>query len=213
MRKHYDKIMAILVIGSIWGAMEIFGYRLLTSLNASHKSPYLFAIAILIMIAAKRIAPFVGSTFPMALIAGFYKVLTFSLPACGSNAVMALLLDSAAFEIVYTLTRTQLETSFWRRTLAAPLIAIIAYLSFGVYAQYINPEATALSPSFQGLITYMKTSAVYAAILSLATIHFGFSLGDLAYRSLNATSSRTIVGLSRAIGLVLALGAWAARFI
>lgn len=213
MQKYYDKIMAIIVIGSIWGALEIFGYRLLTLLDAPHKSPYLFAIAIIVMMAAKRIVPFAGSTFIMAVIAAFYKVLSVSMPACGSNAVMALLIDSAAFEIVYWAARQKIEYNLWYRFLAAPIVTLLAYAGFAYYAQYINPEATALSPSFQGIVNYMKNSAIYAAILSLAAIHLGYNFGKALSAALSPTASKALLGFSKILGVVLAAGAWAARFI
>jgi len=59
----------------------------------------------------------------------------------------------------------------------------------------------------------MKNSAIFAGILSLAAINLGHHLGKTLSAALSPSASKTIIGFSKAMGLILALGAWAARLI
>ncbi len=211
MNRSYDRILVVLFLGSVWGAFEVFGYRGLTLLAVPHKSPFLFAFAIMTMVAAKRIAPFSGSALIMAVIAGFYKVLTLSLPACGSNAVMALLLDAAAFEVVYAVLKNYFDSGFLKGAALAILITFIAYSAFGVYAIYINPEGTAASRTFNGVLNYLFSSGSLAAILTIFTFNLGLVLGKSLWAVFSLPPNHRGAALSRALATVLMIGLWMMR--
>jgi hypothetical protein len=213
MNKYYDRIMVVLFLGSIWGAFEIFGFHWLAFLNVPHKSPFLFAFALMTMVAAKRIAPFPGSALVMAVIAGFYKVLTLSLPACGSNAVIAVLMDAAAFEVVYALAKDSLDASFLKRASMAVLITFLAYSAFALYAVYVNPEGTAASRTFQSVTSYLWSSGTLAALLAIFTFNLGLALGNSIWTLLTLPDYRKLADISRGIAAVMILGVWALRLI
>ena len=71
--KTLDKITAVLVMGSIWGAFEIFGAIGLTELGVPHRSPFLFAFALATLLAAKRMGGFPGSALVMAALASVVR--------------------------------------------------------------------------------------------------------------------------------------------
>jgi hypothetical protein len=211
MNKYRDQIMAVLFLGSVWGAFEIFGFRWLTWLGVPHRSPFLFAFAILTMVAAKRVAPFPGSALIMAVIAGFYKVLTLSLPACGSNAVMALLLDAAAFESVHALMKNNLEAGLLKRALMAVMITFLAYSAFAIYAAYVNPEGTAASRSFDGVLSYLRSSGILAAVLTIFTFNLGLAFGNSIRTILTLPVYRKLAGVSKVTAGVVIIWVWASR--
>lgn len=213
MTRSHDRILVVLFLGSVWGAFEVFGYRWLTLLAVPHKSPFLFAFAIMTLVAAKRIAPFSGSALIMAVIAGFYKVLTLSLPACGSNAVMALILDAAAFEVVYAVLRNYFDSGFLKRTTLAILITFIAYSAFAIYATYINPEGTAVSRTFTGVLSYLRSSGILAALLTIFTFNLGLAMGNLIWTRLTLPEYHKRAGMSRIIAAGLTAGVWVIRLI
>jgi hypothetical protein len=213
MNKHFDKILAVLVIGSIWGALEIYGVRIMQAMAIPHRSPFLFAGALLLMMASKRLPNFLGSAVIIALIAGLYKTFTFNLPACGSNAFVAIIIDGAVFEIGYQMAKTSIEASLWKRSAAGPTFAISAFLLFGLYATYISPENAASGGNFNGLFNLLKSNGILAAILSIITINIGLSLGNsLRNMSANQLSPKT-TNISRAVGILTFVAAWTARVV
>ena len=221
MSKNYDKIMLVIVMGSIWGAFEIFGAEFMKIVGVPHRSPFLFAFAILIMYAAKRMADIRGSAVAMAAVAGLYKVLSFSLPACGSTAVMAVMIDGIVFETAYLLFKRRLESGTLARILAAPVLAYSSYLLFAVYAGYINPESPASggpqgrfgSGNFRGIADYLSNSALLASLLSIATINLGPVLGNVIRAGMTPQRLIPKTAAIKFFGLFILIGVWVARII
>ena len=213
MSKNYDKIMLVIVMGSIWGAFEIFGAEFMKIVGVPHRSPFLFAFAILIMYAAKRMADIRGSAVAMAAVAGIYKVLSFSLPACGSTAVMAVMIDGIVFETAYLLFKRRLESGTLARILAAPVLAYSSYLLFAVYAGYINPESPASGGNFKGIADYLSNSALLASLLSIATINLGPVLGNVIRAGMTPQRLIPKTAAIKFFGLFILIGVWVARII
>jgi hypothetical protein len=199
------------VLGSIWGVMEIYGVEVLNAMAVPHKSPFLFAFAVLIMYAAKRISDFPGSSVAIALIAAVYKTMSFSLPACGSNVFVAIIIDGVFFEVYYQVAKTFLAASTLKRTASGLILPFGAFILFGLYATYINPENAANGGNFHGLIKYISSSGIYAAFFTALTINIGFVLGNAIGRILNPEYSPKVVNISKAVGLVYLFAAWAVR--
>jgi hypothetical protein len=213
MKKHYDKIMTVMVLGSIWGVFEIYGVRVLQAMAVPHKSPFLFAFAILIMIASKKLSSFPGSAVVMALIAALYKTFSFSLPACGSNAFVAIMIDGAVFEIGYLVTKISLETSLWRRSALGSVFALSAFLLFGLFATYISPENAVSGGNFTSLLKYLKSSGIYAAVLAIFAINIGMALGNFMRKLSSVDYSPKAATFSKIAGLVSLVAAWSARIV
>ncbi len=211
MKKHIGKIMTVLVLGSIWGAMEIFGVEFLKAMAVPYKSPFLLAFALAVMMAGKRLSDFAGSAILMAIIAAFYKTMSFSLPACGSNVFAAVIIDGAVFEAVYQLSKSRIESSLWQRSLAGAAMAFGALFFFGLYAAFINPESAAASGNITGAFDYLRTRGIFAVAMSLAAINIGFYLGNATKAGITS-GSLSKANLFKASGMVFIVIAWAARF-
>ncbi|OGC91604.1 MAG: hypothetical protein A2W25_10670 [candidate division Zixibacteria bacterium RBG_16_53_22] len=208
--KTLDKITAVLVMGSIWGAFEIFGAIGLTELGVPHRSPFLFAFALATLLAAKRMGGFPGSALVMAALASVYKTLSLDLHACGAVSVMAVLIDGAVFEITYGLTRTSIESSALRRSLLAPAITVGAYVLFAYYATYAGGEAINGISGFRGIAAFIATSAPWAALLSIPAINAGFYAGE-ALNRLRPAGPGLSGRYAQALGILIVAAAWIAR--
>jgi len=209
--KTFDKITTVLVMGSIWGAFEIFGAIGLTRLGVPHRSPFLFAFALATLLAAKRMGGFLGSALVMAALASVYKTLSLDLHACGAVSVMAVLIDGAVFEITYGIARTSIESSPLRRSLLGPAITVAAYVPFAFYATYAGGEAINGIAGFRGITAFLTTSAPWAALLSIPAINAGFYAGE-ALKGLRPAGAGLSGRYAQAFGILIVAAAWIARF-
>lgn len=210
--KTFEKIAITLILGSIWGAFEIFGAIGLRKLGVPHLSPFLFSFALIALLAAKRMGGFPGSAIVMGIIAGLYKTLSLDLHACGAVSVMAVLIDGAVFEAYYGLTRNAIETSPLRRSLLATLIAFSAYIPFAFYSAYVGGEALYGLAGLKGIGAFLMTSASWAAVLSIFAINIGYYAGESIKR---VKIERTGIQFRyvQVLGIVVMAAAWIARIV
>lgn len=208
--KKIDKIAITLIIGSIWGAFEIFGAIGLRKLGVPHLSPFLFSFAIIAILAAKRMGGFPGSAIIMGILAAFYKTLSLDLHACGAVSVMAVLIDASIFELYYALTSSSIEASPLRRSLIAPVMAISSYIPFAFYSAYVGGEALYGMAGLKGILAFLRTSGSWAAVLSVFAINIGYYAGE-AMRRAGLEQKRFPMRYVQALGIVLVAAAWIAR--
>jgi hypothetical protein len=209
--KTFDKITTVLLMGSIWGAFEIFGALGLRELGVPHRSPFLFSFALIALMAAKRMGGFSGSALVMAAIAGVYKTLSLDLHACGAVSVMAVFIDGAVFEASYWLAHGSIESSAMRRSLIAPVITVAAYVPFAFYSTYVGGEAINGIAGLRGIAAFMATSAPLAAILSIPAINIGFYSGE-ALKRLKPVGAGFSNQYAKILGILVIAVAWIARF-
>ena len=208
--KTYEKIAITVIAASIWGAFEIFGAMGLRRLGLPHISPFLFAFALMAMLAAKRLGSFPGSAVMMGVIAAVYKTLSLDLHACGAVSVVAVIFDAAVFEATYAAFGKAIETSPLKRTILAPIIAICAYIPFGFYSAYIGGEKLYGIAGLNGIWAYLKQSGLWAAVLAVFAIHIGYYLGEALSRQ-RGVHARPSFGFPQALGIVVVATAWIAR--
>lgn len=172
----YEKILIVLVMGSIWGALELFGGDLFRTLGIPNKSAYLFGLGLIILYASKRIGGFAGSAVIMALIAGLFKTASSSFYSCQFAAVM---INGAIFDIYYEIFKDRLDTGSIYRTIAAPIITYVSYAAFAFGVTYILKEANWAERGINGIIDYLTVDAVIATAVSIVTINLGYYLGNI----------------------------------
>ena len=94
----YEKILVVLLFGSLWGALELFGRDLFRAIGMPQKSALLFGLGIIILYASKRLVHFPGSVVVMALIAGLFKTASSNFFPCQFAAVM---INGIVFDTAY----------------------------------------------------------------------------------------------------------------
>lgn len=169
-----EKTILVILFGSIWGAVELFGGDILRAWGIPNRSSILFAIALLIIYASKSLANFTGSTILMALIAGAFKTASDNFYGC---QVAAITIDATIFEIFYYALKTKLDRSFVARLISAPIITYLAYTIFAFFATYILRQENWVERGLPGIGDYLVTGALFAAIYSLIAIQIGYYIG------------------------------------
>jgi hypothetical protein len=172
----FEKILIVLLMGSLWGALELFGGDSLRAMGVHNKSAYLFGFGIIILYASKRMVDFTGSVVIMALIAGLFKTASTHFYPCQFAAVM---INGVVFDASYRMFKGQLDSSPLYRIVAAPIIAFVSYTVFAFSATYAIGGPEWHGEGLPGIVSYLTTSGLLAAVFSIVTINLGYYLGNV----------------------------------
>jgi hypothetical protein len=203
----FEKILIVLVMGSIWGALELFGGDGLRALGVPNKSAYLFALGLIIVYASKRMVGFTGSVAIMALIAGLFKTASVHFYPCQFAAVMII---GVVFDISYKLFKNQLDSSPIYRSIAAPIMAFVAYTVFAFAATYVIGGPEWHGEGLSGIVSYLGSSGLKAALFSIVTINLGYYLGNILQTAIAEKKLGLPLAIFRATSLVVVVGIWIA---
>ena len=170
-----EKLLIIVLMGSLWGALELFGIDLLRAMHVPSKAAFLFGLGLIVIYASKRVVDFKGSVVIMALIAGLFKTVSDNFFACQFAAVM---INGIVFDLTYSYLKGYLDNSTLYRLVAAPVIAYVSYTVFAFAVVYLMREPHWVDRGIPGIIDYLTTDALVAALFSTVTISAGFYLGN-----------------------------------
>ena len=170
-----EKLLVVLLMGSLWGALELFGIDLLRAIHVPSKSAFLFGLGLIIIYASKRLVDFKGSVIIMALVAGVFKTVSSNFFACQFAAVM---INGIVFDIAYSYLKGHLDSSPLYRLISAPIITYFCYTIFAFSAVYLIREPHWAADGLAGIGDYLMTSAVVASLISIVTINLGYYLGN-----------------------------------
>jgi len=173
----YEKILVVILMGSLWGALELFGVDLLRAWGIPNRSVILFGASLLLIYASKRIIDFTGSVVLMAVVASLFKTASSNFFPCQIAAVM---INGIVFDITYRVFKNRLNSSFIYRIIAAVVIAYVSFAAFGFTAVYLLRESNWVAGGLKGIGDYVGSRALVAALFSAVTINLGFYLGGLA---------------------------------
>ncbi len=205
--KKYEKILVVLLLGSLWGALELFGRDLFRAMGMPQKSVLLFGLGIIILYASKRLVDFPGSVVVMALIAGLFKTASSNFFPCQFAAVI---INGIVFDITYSIFKARLDSSPIYRAIAAPIIVYASYSIFALFATYILREGSWVSAGWEGIRSYLFSDAVGASLVSMATINLGYYLGNAIQPYTLLRTLRMPAVMFRIVSLVLVAGIWIA---
>lgn len=200
-----EKTILIILFGSIWGAVELFGGDILRAWGIPNKSALLFGIALIIMYSSKSLVNLTGSTIIMALIAGAFKTASDNFYGC---QVAAITIDAVIFELFYFALKTKLDSSFVTRLVAAPLLTYIAYAVFAFFATYVLRQENWYAGGLSGIGEYLISGGLFAAIYSLAAIQIGYYLGAALLPFRSKLTNRFAVSSFRFAAAAIALIIW-----
>ena len=203
----YEKALVVLLMGSLWGALELFGADSLRALGVSNKSAFLFAFSIIILYMSKKLVDFAGSVVIMALIAGLFKTASSHFYACQFGAVM---INGIVFDAAYRIFKNSFDASIIYRTFAAPIITYISFTAFAFTATYIIKESNWAADGLKGIWEYLVTSAAIATLLSLVTINIGYFLGNVAKKYIETREIGLPAAMFRTGSLAVVVAIWIA---
>lgn len=203
----YEKILVLLVLGSLWGALELFGRDIFRAIGLEQKSPLLFGLGIIILYASKRLVDFPGSVVVMALIAGLFKTASSYFFPCQFAAVMV---NGIVFDITYSAFKGRLDSSLIYRAIAAPVIVYASYMIFALVATYVLREGSWVAEGWAGIRSYLFSDAVNASLIAIVTIHLGYYLGNAIQPYALLRKGRTPAVAFRIASVVLVVAIWVA---
>ncbi len=203
----YEKLLIVLLMGSLWGALELFGGDLFRSLGVPNKSAYLFGLGLIILYASKRLGGFAGSVVLMALICGLFKTASSSFYPCQFAAVM---INGIVFDASYQLFKNHLNSSVTYRSVAAPVIAFISFALFAFAAVYLIREPNWAARGMSGIVDYLTLDALIAALVSIVTIHLGFYLGGVFRSAFGERKIGVATPIFRVASLTVVAAIWIA---
>jgi hypothetical protein len=206
MRK-YEKVLIVLLLGSLWGALELFGRDILRATGVPGKSAVLFGLGIIILYASKRLVDFPGSVVVMALIAGLFKTASTHFFPCQFAAVM---INGIVFDIAYSAFKGRLDSSPIYRAIAAPIIVYASYTIFALIATFVLREESWASEGWAAIGAYLLSSAVSASLISMATINLGYYLGNAIQPHALLPKLRMPAVVFRIVSVVLVAAIWVA---
>jgi len=203
----YEKILVVILLGSLWGALELFGRDFFRAIGMPQKSPLLFGLGIIILYASKRLVNFPGSVVIMALIAGLFKTASSQFYPCQFAAVV---INGIVFDITYSAFKGRLDSGPINRLIAAPAIVYASYTIFALVATFVLREPSWVEGGWSGIRSFLLADAVIATLISMVTIHFGYYLG----RALEPYAAKRKTGLPtvafRVVSVVLVAAIWVA---
>jgi len=203
----YEKILVVLLLGSLWGALELFGRDLFRAMGVREKSALLFGLGIIILFTSKRLVDLPGSVVVMALIAGLFKTASGHFFPCQFAAVM---INGIVFDITYTVFKERLNRSPIFRIVAAPVIVYVSYAVFAVFATYVLQEASWATEGWPAIRSFLLADAVSASLISIVTLHLGYYLGNVIQPYALQRESRTPAVVLRVVAVVLVAAIWIA---
>lgn len=202
-----EKILVILVIGSLWGALELFGRDIMRAMGVPQKSALLFGLGIIILYASKKLVDFPGSVTIMAVIAGLFKMASSYFFPCQFSAVV---INGIIFDITYLAFKDRLDASMVFRTIAAPVIVYVSYATFALFATYLLREGSWVERGWEGVVSYVRYDALTAALITIVTIHLGYYLGKAVKPLAEPRTSRMPAVAFRIVSVALVAVIWAA---
>jgi len=203
----YENILIVLLFGSLWGALELFGRDLFRAMGMPQKSALLFGLGIIILYASKRLVHFPGSVVIMALIAGLFKIASANFYPCQFAAVM---INGIVFDTAYSTFKGRLDRSPIYRTIAAPVIVYVSYAMFAFIAAYVLRQEPWASTGWAGIRSFLLSDAVSASLISIVTIHLGYYLGNAVQPDALLRRLRMPTVALRIVSVVLVAAIWIA---
>ncbi len=203
----FEKILVVLLIGSLWGALELFGRDIFRAIGVPQKSALLFGLGIIILYASKKLVDFPGSVVIMALIAGLFKMASSYFFPCQFAAVV---INGIVFDVTYTAFKERLDSSPVFRTIAAPVLVYVSYAVFALFATYLLREASWVERGWAGVVSYLRADALTASLISIVTIHIGYYLAKVVQPLALARTSRMPAIAFRVVSMALLAAIWIA---
>ncbi len=213
MNKIIEKILIVLIFGSLWGAFELYGADMLVAIGVPHKSPFLFSFGLLVLVMSKKLSDFPMSAVLIAFVALFYKSFAPNFHVCWATQTAAITINGLVFELGYRLMRNRFDSHIAWRSAGAVIIALGSYTALMSFNAAFRPEVYSACGGIQGFFSYISTSGLYAAALSILTINIGYWLGMKIHTTLNNPQPGFIPTATKAFGIVVLVATWAAQII
>jgi len=181
--KSQDVLMGILLLGSLWGLIEVLGGGLLRAIDVPVRSAVVTALGLGIMAIGLAIFRKSWVLFVAPIIAVLVKQLAMPILhlsfTCTANSAVAVMLEGAALGGVFIMLGRKARGNFTGRAGAGFAGALLGGTAFWAIGMRIAPCPYLLSfNSFAGFFSFMANESLIWAALSALTVPLGYSLGE-----------------------------------
>jgi len=200
------KILLILLVGSIWGMLEVLVWDMWHLQGWSHASIPLAIVALFCLAGARRILGVTGSSLAIALVACLYKFASVAFFACQVTGVLTL---AVTFEAVAWLTKRYLgEENQTRPYLLGLLTVYPAFFAFAFLSAFVILVPYWAEAGWARVLPYLGWSAVAATIGSTISAAMGWRLGKRLFSTEKIIRWRIAAPATAVVWGIAILHAW-----
>ncbi len=169
------KVVFILLIGSLWGMLEILIWDVWQLQGWSHAAMVLAIGALFCLALGRRVLDFVGSSIAIALVACFYKFFSVAFFACQMSGVLAL---AASFEIFALLSKKYVGSENGLRPFLIGLLTVYpAFVAFTILVAFVGLEPNWAAAGWSRVLPFLGWPAVVASIGGALSCVAGWRVG------------------------------------
>lgn len=169
------KVIFILLIGSLWGMLEVLLWDVWHLQGWTHASTVLAVVALFCLTAGRRVLDIPGSSLAIALVACLYKFASVAFFLCQMTGVLTL---AATFEIVALLTsRYPGRESALRPYLLGFLTVYPAFFAFAFLSAFVTLVPYWAEAGWARVLPYLGWGALVATLGAAVASAIGWSTG------------------------------------
>jgi hypothetical protein len=177
-------ILAILVLGSVWGVAEIFGKDLFGSLGIAGTTVWLAAWAILLLSIGRGVWNKVGSSTIIGFIAAAFKFAGPSTNYCHLLGIAAL---GLFFDLFASSLLAQGRSQWWRHATVGLLTAFSARAFFVWYSVSVAQSERWIEGGSQMAFDHIVRGGTMVALAALLLAPLGLRIGSKAAEILSGS--------------------------
>ena len=174
------KVVFILLIGSLWGVLEVLLWDVWHLKGWSHASVLLAVVALLCLAVGRRVLDKPGTSLAIAAVACSYKFLSVAFFVCQMTGVLTL---AASFEIFALLTSRYLGRESTARPYLMGLLTVYpAFFAFAFISTFIACVPYWAEAGWTRVLPYLGWGAVIATVAGAFASAAGWSIGARIFR-------------------------------
>lgn len=171
-------VTSILLFGSLWGLSEL-GIDRLDFAESIPRAPILTAVAIVVLVIARRVLDVPGSSLSLAVLASAFKFMQSPFFGCKIAAVLIL---GGIVDIAMSAARGQEPAVLWSVRRAAPYARVAvatfaSFVAFGFFARYVLLNPFWVAGGASRMIEYQLLHGAIAAGLAVPATYVGLRAG------------------------------------
>ena len=167
----------LLLLGSLWGVVEVAVGEALFEKDVPYASVWLTAWGFLMLAAARGVLNQPGSSSAVGAVASLYK-LAFAAPYfCHLLGIFFL---GLTFDVFSTFLLKDRRARAWERGLAGALSATTGYALFALVITYVARYGPWVAGGWPKVANHIFAGGGYAALVGLAIVPGGFWIGERA---------------------------------
>jgi len=169
------KVLFVVLVGSIWGMLEVLLWDIWHLLDWPHASTALAIVALFCLAAGRRVLDSPGTSLAIALVACLYKFASVAFFACQMTGVLTL---AASFELMAFLTKKSGDSESQLRPYLLGLLTVYpAFIAFALLSTFVIRIPFWAETGWSRILPYLGWGALLATIGSTFSAAIGWRIG------------------------------------